>query len=140
MPGGNRKGPWGTGPRTGRGMGYCAGFPGPGFSSPGPGVGFGRGMGLGFGRGMGFGFGRGMGFGRGRGWRQAGFAPFWGYPLPQITPSSQIPGFRSLDDPWGATILTPENELNLFKAEAEQLEDELAGIEKRIKELEGEKK
>ena len=128
MPRGDRTGPWGAGPRTGRGMGYCAGLPGPGFMSPGPGFRFGRG------------FGSGRGFGRGMGRRHFGFVPFWGYPLPQVAPYSPIPGFRSLDDPWGAAKLTPENKLNLFKAEAEQLEDELAGIEKRIKELEGEKK
>lgn len=77
MPRGDRTGPWGQGPMTGRGMGYCAGFPGPGFMSPGPG--FGRG---GFGRG----FGRGLGFGRGRGWRRAGFGGFGGYPYPPVMP------------------------------------------------------
>ncbi len=68
-------GPAGRGPMTGRMQGYCAGFNAPGFTGPGPGLGFGRGRGLGFGRGMGLrlgfrrglGFGRGMGFGRGRG-------------------------------------------------------------------------
>jgi hypothetical protein len=76
MPRGDRTGPLGMGPRTGRGLGYCAGYPGPGFISPGPGFGFGRGMGF---RG---GFGRGMGFGRGRAWRRAGLGGFFGYPYP----------------------------------------------------------
>lgn len=49
-------------------------------------------------------------------------------------------GFPTPYDPWGATEITPEEELNMLKAEAEQLEDELAGIERRIKELEGEMK
>lgn len=124
MPRGDRTGPTGSGPMTGRGMGYCAGYPGPGFMYPGPG----------------FGYGRGRGFGRGRGWRHFGFSPFREYPLPQVASYSPIPGFRSIDDPWEAAILTPENELNLLKAEAELLENELAGIEKKIKELEGEKK
>ncbi len=80
MPRGDRTGPWGLGPMTGRGMGYCAGFPGPGFMSPGPG--FGSGRGFGFGRG----FGRGLGFGRGRGWSRAGFGGFGGYPYPPVMP------------------------------------------------------
>ncbi len=55
MPGGDRTGPLGLGPRTGRGLGYCSGYNRPGFMSR---V-FGR---FGWGRG-----GRGRGFGRGRG-------------------------------------------------------------------------
>ncbi len=80
MPRGDRTGPQGFGPMTGRGMGYCAGFTGPAFMSPGPGFGLGRGFG--FGRG----FGRGLGFGRGRGFRRAGFGGFGGYPYPQVMP------------------------------------------------------
>lgn len=34
MPGGDRTGPVGTGPRTGRGAGYCGGADKPGFASP----------------------------------------------------------------------------------------------------------
>lgn len=56
------------------------------------------------------------------------------------TPGFPLPGFRTPYDPWGAAELTPEEELNILKAEAEQLEDELTGIEKRIKELQGETK
>lgn len=33
MPRGDRTGPWGAGPMTGRGAGYCAGYPAPGFAS-----------------------------------------------------------------------------------------------------------
>ena len=76
MPLGDRTGPWGLGPRTGRGLGYCSGYPVPGFMNPGPGFGFGRGFGLGRG------FGRGFGFGRGRGWGRGWFGRFWGYPYP----------------------------------------------------------
>ena len=85
MPAGDRTGPWGFGPMTGRGMGYCAGFPGPEFMSPGPGLGFGRGW---FGRG----FGRGFGLGRGHGWRRAGFGSFWGYPYPPVMPYGNLYG------------------------------------------------
>lgn len=66
MPGGDRTGPWGYGPRTGRAMGYCSGYDAPGFMSP-------RGFGGRFG---GYGRGRGTGRGYGRGWRfQAAYAP-----------------------------------------------------------------
>ena len=54
MPGGDRTGPRGFGPMTGRGMGYCARYPAPGYMHPG----FGRGFGW-------YRFGRGRGFWRG---------------------------------------------------------------------------
>ena len=61
MPGGDRTGPLGAGPRTGRGMGYCDDYNQPGFASPAPG------------------FRSGFGFG-GRGWRHRFYAtgvPGW---------------------------------------------------------------
>ncbi len=58
MPRGDKRGPNGMGSLTGRGLGYCAGFDGPGFRSDSPPRG-----------GAGFGYGRGRGFGRGRGYR-----------------------------------------------------------------------
>lgn len=100
MPLGDRTGPWGLGPMTGRGLGHCAGFPYPGYMNPGyPGLGLGRGFGFGRGYGRGFGFGR----GRGRGWRSAGFFPGmyyypWSAPLgmnyppyPPYLPTSSQP-------------------------------------------------
>lgn len=72
MPRGDRTGPMGLGPRTGRAMGYCAGYSAPGFMNPGPGLGLARG----FGRSTGFG--RGMAFGPG--WAGAGRGRFGGYP------------------------------------------------------------
>ena len=61
MPRGDRTGPWGAGPMTGRAAGYCAGYSVPGFMNPigEYGRGWGRGRGRGFGRGGGRGFGRG---------------------------------------------------------------------------------
>ena len=53
MPGGDRTGPMGQGPRTGRAFGYCEGFDSPGFTK---GVGGGMGRGMGRGRSYGFGF------------------------------------------------------------------------------------
>lgn len=64
MPKGNGTGPTGMGAMTGRGAGYCAGFTTPGYMNPQAG---GRGRGCGLGRGAGGGFGRGAGFGRGLG-------------------------------------------------------------------------
>lgn len=49
MPRGDRTGPLGQGPKTGRGLGYCAGYSAPGFMNQGFGRRF-RGFGRGFGR------------------------------------------------------------------------------------------
>ena len=71
MPGGDRTGHMGAGPRTGRGMGYCSGYDQPGFTIPATGF---RG---------GFGFGR---WGMGRGWRHRYYAtgvPGWVAPTPE---------------------------------------------------------
>ncbi len=65
MPGGDRTGPEGTGPMTGRRMGYCVGNNNPGF-----------GFRSGFGRGRGF-FGR---RGGGFGYRFRGGAGYQDYP------------------------------------------------------------
>lgn len=67
MPGRDGTGPWGTGPRTGRGKGWCAAPPGGGFwAYP---AGFGRG---GRGRGLRCAWGPWAGFGPARGWRMWG--------------------------------------------------------------------
>jgi len=66
MPQGDRTGPRGQGPKTGRAMGKC----GPKDENPAPqgqgGIGTGRGQGRGSGRGAGRGTGRGGGQGSGR--------------------------------------------------------------------------
>ena len=64
MPRGDRTGPLGEGPMTGRQLGYGAGYDSPGFTK-GPGGGLRRGF---FGRGAGFGRGYGRGFSN-WGWR-----------------------------------------------------------------------
>lgn len=48
MPAGDRTGPLGLGPMTGRAMGFCAGFGMPGFMNPWPRWGWGRGWGRGW--------------------------------------------------------------------------------------------
>ncbi len=73
MPYGDKTGPLGQGPRTGRGLGFCNGYDSPGYTKgipAGRGYGFGYGRGAGWG-GRGFGWGRGFGYGRGAGWGRA---------------------------------------------------------------------
>ncbi len=113
MPRGDRTGPDGYGPTTGRGLGFCTGHNAPGFTYPAPGRGIG--MGRGFGRGMG----RGFGFGAGRG----GFRGYGGYSyMPYETAPSK------------------EDELNMLKSQAEGFERSLEDIRKRMDELKDEKK
>ena len=52
MPGGDRTGPMGRGPMTGRAAGLCAGYSNQRYSTPEYGQGFGRGQGRGVGRGF----------------------------------------------------------------------------------------
>jgi len=112
MPRGDRTGPAGFGPRTGRAAGYCAGYDVPGYMNPGPGYG------LAFGG----------GWGRGRrwrhwyyatglpGWARFGFAPAWGVPPAPPAPS-------------------PEQERDVLKQQAEWLKGQLDALNKRIAEL-----
>jgi hypothetical protein len=113
MPRGDGTGSMGMGPMTGRGAGYCAGFAMPGFMNPFPG------------RGMGRGRGRGRGFGMGRGWRH-GWAgadfPAAAYPVP-YTPAT-----------------APQNEVEALKTQANYFNEALEEINKRIAELEADKK
>ncbi|MEA1970641.1 MAG: DUF5320 domain-containing protein [Thermodesulfobacteriota bacterium] len=118
MPGGDRRGPAGMGPMTGRAAGYCAGYPAPGYSE--------------------FAFGRGAGFGRGGGWghRNQFYAtglPGWqraaySYPSYAGTVPYGVP-------PYGQAA-TKQQELDALKGQAEYLEDSLEGIKKRMEELE----
>ena len=65
MPLGDKTGPTGLGPKTGRAVGYCSGSTTPGYMNTGV-QGRGRARGMGAGRGMAFGGGFGRGFGGGR--------------------------------------------------------------------------
>ncbi|MCK5017040.1 MAG: DUF5320 domain-containing protein [Candidatus Peribacteraceae bacterium] len=114
MPRGDRTGPNGEGPRTGRAMGHCNGYNAPGFANPFQGPGFGRGMGRGAGR----------GFGR-RFW-----APRDPYPYPtEPVRQSTIPAYE----------YTKENEIADLKYEKDAIKRELEAIEKRLKEIEKKK-
>jgi hypothetical protein len=97
VPRGDRTGPLGLGPRTGRGAGYCGGHKMPGFMNPCQGRGFGAASRGGFAGGLpgragaygaspygffglpGFGFGRELGLARrrGRGWCRTPHPPWW---------------------------------------------------------------
>jgi hypothetical protein len=117
MPGGDRTGPWGMGPMTGRRAGYCAGYDAPGFANPAYG-GYGRGWGRGW-------AGRGYGRGGGRGWRNRYYA-------------TGRPGWMDYGPPpWGyAAPPAPEQELEGLKREADWLKGQLDAISQRIEELE----
>jgi hypothetical protein len=114
MPRGDRSGPMGMGPRTGRGAGYCSGSGMPGFANPGYGRGFGGGIGF---RGAGF-----SGGGRGRRNRfyatgRPGWMDFGGYPV-----AYQGAG--------------PDVEKQALKNQAEALQSELDLIKKRLGDIE----
>jgi len=111
MPGGDRTGPTGAGPMSGRAAGLCAGYGVPGYANP---VG-GRGVGFwGAGRGRGGGWGRGRGYGPGR----FGWAPMYGaYPA------------------YGPAAPTREQELESLKQQAAHFQGALGDIQRRIDEL-----
>jgi hypothetical protein len=80
MPYGDRTGPLGEGPMTGRRMGYCAGYNSAGNS---------RGYGYGRGRGAGYGYGRGYGF------RQENWNIPQDVPQRPVQSSDEVSGLRS---------------------------------------------
>ena len=128
MPRGDRTGPGGLGPMTGRSLGYCAGYSSPGYTK-GPGMGFGRG------RGRGFGYGRGMAWHRGWG----GWGGYW---EPIGVPYAVAPVVNPFA-PGAVQNITPENQVAMLKQEKEYLESEIKAItnamndiNKRISELE----
>ena len=100
MPQGDRTGPNGMGPMTGRAMGFCAGFNAPGFINPG------------------FGRGRGLGRGRGFAWRARAF---------QAAPIQQIQS-TVITEKQEKQFL--EQELNALKEEMNEIEKRLKEIKK----------
>jgi hypothetical protein len=124
MPRGDRTGPLGFGPMTGRAAGYCAGFGMPGFVNPAPGLA----MGARFGRG-----GRFWGRGGGRGWRNM----FYATGLTGMQRAAMgWPAFG-----WGfygapaSPAPTKEQQAQMFKAQAEFLEEQLDSVKKSMEEL-----
>ena len=126
MPRGNRTGPDGMGPMTGRGAGYCAGYNMPGYANPTGGRGS-RGRGQGFGRGFGRGYGRGMGRGFGRGY---GYDDQYYDQAPYYPPAPYYPGTAPVyQEP------APEEEKVYLENMVKGMETELEDIKARIKEL-----
>lgn len=105
MPRGNGTGPNGMGPMTGRGDGRCAGNSIPGYMNNGGGRGF-----FGFGRGLG------LGLGGGRGWRN-------------IFRATGLTGRQR------AGVAAPQQDLNALKQQAENLQNSLDEINRRMDEL-----
>lgn len=111
MPGGDRTGPQGIGPRTGRAAGLCAGFQQPGY------------MNAAWGRNTG----RGGGFGGGRGRRNCYYAtglPRWARFQAYGTPS--VPEVAA--------------ETEGLKAQADMLQAQVDQINRRIAEIEAKSK
>ena len=127
MPRGDRTGPMGEGPMTGRGAGTCAGYDMPGYAHPFPRGGFGRGWGYGRAR------------GRGRRWRPAMGHPMgypWGHPGGPRFGYGPAWGPPPMD--YGPYAPSPDEELDALKEQAQWLKEELEAISQRIEELEGE--
>ncbi len=107
MPRGDRTGPAGMGPMTGRGAGYCAGYNVPGFMNA-----YGGRMGAGFGR------------GRGR---------WWGAPPPAAGGGSWAPSYGGY--PY-APSYSAEQEKEALQNQVKFFEDQLAALREHIEELE----
>ena len=112
MPRGDKTGPSGEGPMTGRASGYCAGYSVPGYVNP---VGrYGRGRGLGRGRVRGL----------GRGWSRCfGRSPLV-YPQSARVQPAYHPTYRSI-----IQTQTPEQEIAALENYHKNLEAEKAGLQ-----------
>ena len=108
MPGGDRTGPQGMGPMTGRGLGYCTGYNSPGYANPGPRRFFGR------------------GFGRGFGWRR------WNIPVERVVPVYPTQPQQPTKE---QEVTMLENDAKTVETEQKALNQELEAIKKRIEEL-----
>jgi hypothetical protein len=112
MPGGDRTGPMGVGPMTGRGAGFCAGYGVPGYTNPGYGAG-----------GAVFG-GRG-----GRGRRNRFFAT--GVPGWRWFAGNFMPGWTA----FSGQPETSQNEMEVLKGQAQYLENGLKELQARMEVL-----
>ncbi len=127
MPRGDRTGPAGLGPMTGRGAGFCAGYSVPGYLNPIPGRGF---LGRGF-YGQGF-----WGRGGGRGWRNRFYAT--GLPGWAMAPYPFFSGQAYPSDPEINTNKEDAGFLKFLKDQAELLKRELENVQSRINDMEKE--
>ena len=120
MPRGDRTGPYGAGPMTGRAAGYCAGYSVPGYANP-------R---FGYGRGYGRGGGRGFGRGWGRGWGRRWYAYPQAYPqvVQPPTPEQEVTNLETYHKDLIAEKADLEKEIDDIKA---RIADLKAKVEKR---------
>ena len=103
MPRGDGTGPVGMGPMTGRGMGYCSGYPVPGFTNAG------------------------FGMRRGRGFRRMYYAtglPGW------ARDGAYSYGFAPYD---GTGVISEADEKTALKNQADYLEKQLKEARERLK-------
>lgn len=138
MPWGDGTGPLGLGPMTGRGAGYCAGFPVPGFMNPWP-----RGFGLGFGRGRGRGFRFWARFTGLPGWYRASiglpaFGAWRAFAIPAYIPWI---GSQSFATPAQIPVINPytaskKDEMKLLEEEKRAIEEEMKLLREDLKEIE----
>lgn len=131
MPRGDGSGPWGSGPMTGRGLGYCAGYGEPGFTAGAGGYGAGRGA---YGGGRGVRGGRGA-WGGGRGYRNRFYATGltgweraargdWAWGAPQYR--GQMAGAPGAE----ATTADLQARADMLERELTAVREALAGMEK----------
>ncbi len=118
MPGGDRTGPLGAGPQTGRAAGYCAGHDAPGHISSVPGFG-------------GRGWGHGRARGRRGGWRHDCYATL----PPGGRRGRRAYGWRGFWHPGDEVPLSREQELSELKADLSYFEQNVERIRRRIDEL-----
>ena len=140
MPRGDRTGPRGLGPMTGRAAGYCSGSQVPGYMNPMPGF-----PGPRFGRGRGWGMGWGRGWGRG--WRRF-WHPSWQaapYRAGAYYPHHAYYGVPPYGDPYTAygpeyqDEASAEEEVEFLNEQAALLKQELDAIQERLEELKKQK-
>ena len=124
MPGGDGTGPMGMGPMTGRAAGFCAGYSVPGYMNP---V-FSRGY-LGGGRGF---YARGGGRGR-RNWYYATGLPGWARAT-QGLPAWGGSGAYAYNP--AVAGITPQQEADMLRNQAQAMQEEINSINQRISQLE----
>ena len=117
MPRGDGTGPMGLGSMTGRGAGYCVGYPVSGYSNPYAGRGY-------------IGQGRGRGGGRGfRNWNYAAGVTGW------QRPRMGFPAWGGQAYPYGSE-LTAKQEADMLREQAKAMQDEINTMNEHVKELE----
>ncbi len=122
MPRGDRTGPSGYGPMTGRAAGFCAGYSIPGYANFGVGRGIpGPGQAAGF---PAYGVGR----GGGRGYRNRYYATgLYGW---QRDMAFQAP------PPYAAPQISPQDEVQALREQLKYMEDGIKATQQRISEIE----